>query len=211
MTPPEFQLEFTPYAEQAANGTGLQPGLFLAQWAVETAYASVFAGTYNLGNITRGGASQGFVNYGSYAQFVDAEILLLHDAVYAPVLASVGSTLGNQCIALGASPWDAGHYDDGGGPGSSLIATLPLFGMSSEQLGGDSEMLFLVQPQGSQAIYLVDPLSGAKRLISAAEWAIYGARGQTFVTLPQAEVDSIPDIKLGAPSAFPKGFTGTFS
>lgn len=130
MTPAQFQAAFTSYAEQAAAGTGLLPGLFLAQWAVETAYASSFAGTFNLGNITRGGSQFGFVNYGSYTQAVDAEILLLHDAPYAGVLAAAGADLGQQCIALGASPWDAGHYDNGGGPGSSLIATLPVFGMN---------------------------------------------------------------------------------
>ena len=135
MTPSAFRTYFQSYADQVAAGTGLSAGLFLAQWAVETAYASAFAGSYNLGNITRGGASNGFVNYGSYAQFVNAQILLLHDVPYEGVLASAGKSLAEQCVALGSSPWDAGHYNNGGGPGSSLIAVLPLFGFSAEQIG----------------------------------------------------------------------------
>ena len=136
MTPQQFQAAFQPYADEVAKGTGLSAGLFLAQWAVETAYASSFAGAFNLGNITRGGASNGFVNYGSYAQYAQAQILLLHDIPYEGVLAAAGKTLAEQCVALGASPWDAGHYNNGGGPGSSLIAVLPAFGLSAQSIGG---------------------------------------------------------------------------
>jgi hypothetical protein len=130
MTPQQFQTYYLPYAQTAAQGTGLSPYLFLAQWSVETAYAEAFAGSHNLGNITRGGAQNGFVNYGSYGEFVQAEILLLHDIPYEGVLASGGKSLYDQCVALGESPWDAGHYSNGSGPGSSLIAVLPLFGLT---------------------------------------------------------------------------------
>ena len=184
MTPQQFEQAFLPYAQQAASGTGLLPGLFLAQWADETAYASSFAGSFNLGNIERG-PGLGFVDYGSYAQFVNAEILLLHTPTYASVLAAAPKSLGDQCVALGNSPWDAGRYV-GNAPynyaGGALVALLPVFGLSAHQGG-----LF------------VDPHFLAQLIYMAALGRVYtGTEGDWLVAIIESNPADFTGATLGA-------------
>jgi hypothetical protein len=148
MTPQQFLDAYTNCAQQCAAGTGLEKLTLLAQWAFETGRLldpePGWAGApYNLGNI-RDASGTGFAQYASLDEFAQAAIWVFHNArpnlnlppsatnnYYWPVLAARGVTA--QIAALGASPWDAGHYDNGGGPGSALIPyarRLSMFPMS---------------------------------------------------------------------------------
>lgn len=205
MTPDNFRVAFQPYADQAAAGTGLSAELFLAQWAIETGYASSFAGWYNLGNISRGGASNGFVSYTSYAQFVNAEILLLHDIPYEGVLASAGKSIADQCKALGASPWDAGHYDNGGGPGSSLIAILPAFGLSAEQITGEP----MTQAEFDTLLQSNAEFQGIITVLNRIYYAL-GLDSPADVSTTKSSVLAALAPAAPAPAA-PKSVSGTFT
>jgi len=148
MTPQEFLAAYTPTAQQVAAGTGLEQLVLLAQWAFETGRLldpePGWAGApNNLGNI-RDAAGTGFAQYASLNEFAQAAIFVFNNArpnlnlppsptnnYYFAVLAARGVI--NQVTALGVSPWDAGHYDSGTGPGSALIPycrRLTLFPMS---------------------------------------------------------------------------------
>lgn len=117
MTPQGFVAAFLPTAQQVKSGTGLDEDTLLAQWALETAWGSVFAGKNNLGNIRCSPTT--FCDYASVADFARAAIDTFHNGLYEAVLATAGKSIETQIAALGASPWDAGHY--GNPAGSALI------------------------------------------------------------------------------------------
>jgi hypothetical protein len=115
MTPAEFLATYQPAARELARLTGLEPDLFLAQWAVETGWATSWAGApFNLGNIECGPGV--FCRYGSLPEFVAAENAVLHQPNFTGVLDSKNTDLIEQMHALGLSPWDAGHYMNAGDP-----------------------------------------------------------------------------------------------
>jgi hypothetical protein len=123
-----FEQSFGPVADAVAAGTGIDRTALLIQWAVETAYGQQINNQNNLGNIRCLHAGiWGFCQYGSLGEFAAEAIATWTwrggpGNPYAPVLATAGQPLEAQLRAIGASPWDAGHYDNGGGPGSSLLA-----------------------------------------------------------------------------------------
>jgi hypothetical protein len=117
MQPQDFVATYLTTAELVKAGTGLDEDTLLAQWALETAWGSVFAGANNLGNIRCSPTS--FCSYTSLGVFAQAAIQVFHNGLYAGVLATAGQSIEVQIAALGASPWDAGHY--GNPPGSALI------------------------------------------------------------------------------------------
>lgn len=122
MTPAEFQTYAGPTADAVAHGTGLDRVTLLAQWAVETACGAAINNQNNLGNIR---CLQGVPCVGGFSQFPTlgdfalAAIATFHNGYYPGVLATAGKSVETQIAALGASPWDAGHY--GNPPGSALI------------------------------------------------------------------------------------------
>lgn len=118
-----FFAEMAPYAVQASQATGLDARLILAQWANETANGSSTAWTnfFNPAGIGITDPSHTGANYNSIAGGVQAYINFVNDNPrYQAVKSAVGFDA--QAQALGASGWAAGGYNDGGGPGSSLIA-----------------------------------------------------------------------------------------
>jgi hypothetical protein len=128
MTPAAFVDRYLATAQQVVAGTGLDETTLLAQWALETAWGSVFAGTNNLGNIRCSPTT--FCNYPTLAVFAQAAVQTFHNGLYAGVLATAGKSIETQIAALGNSPWDAGHY--GNPPGSALIPFAQEIDMYSE-------------------------------------------------------------------------------
>jgi nucleoid-associated protein YgaU len=135
MTPQEFVDSFGALADKAAAATGLSRWLFLTQWAIESAWGSsaIAVDCHNLAGLKdtvdgRCGNSEfgQFATYDRFAEVFEWEILHAGSppgsgTYYAGLRAAAGASLDQQFIALGNSPWDAGHYEaQGRGPGSSL-------------------------------------------------------------------------------------------
>ena len=119
MTPDQFKATYEDLADQMTDQLGLDPSVILAQWAIETAWASQLVGN-NLANIRCSPTT--FCVYPTLEDFAADYIAVMRQPNMAVILASVGKTVFMQMRALGQSPWDAGHYTTGGNPpGSSLI------------------------------------------------------------------------------------------
>jgi len=105
MDPRAFAQLYQPYADVVSRGTGIDPGVLLAQWANETAWGSVVVGN-NLGNIRCSPTT--FCQYATLEDFSLACIATWQNGYYAAVLAAVGVEA--QLAAVCASPWSGGHY-----------------------------------------------------------------------------------------------------
>jgi cell wall-associated NlpC family hydrolase len=120
-----FVTQMTPWAQYASSQTGLDPNLILAQWGNETGWGSSHQWTANfnpagIGITSDAVAGQGF---GSVKGGVDAYVNFLKtNSNYNQLLQTKGAQA--QAVALGNSGWAAGKYDNGGGPGSSLLADM---------------------------------------------------------------------------------------
>lgn len=131
----QFEAAYGSVADDLASKTGLNRVLFLAQFALETGWGtSQLASHNNLAGIKYtgffGSDFGGFASYDSLNQFESDYIRVLSLPFYDNVRASRGQSVNAQMVALGNSPWDAGHYNNGGGPGSSLEAFAGDFGVS---------------------------------------------------------------------------------
>lgn len=131
-----------PYARQAHDATGWPVSMILAQWGLEQGWQTPSFTGYNFGNC--GGVPEepfvpGTAAPGSPATFAYADTpedglriyigvarLSYYDQVAAA--ASQGGPIA-AARALGASPWDAGHYTDHNAPGSSLIALMQTYNL----------------------------------------------------------------------------------
>lgn len=139
MTPGQFVATYAQLARQiAAHFPGLSSRVILAQWAVETGWGSSALAVYhhNLAGIrwygravqteqlggTTGKPGTGFAGYASLTGFAADYLYVIGLPYYAAVRSAVGDVA--QARALGASPWDAGHYTSGGEVGGSLLSAL---------------------------------------------------------------------------------------
>ena len=129
-----------PYAVQAHHALGWPTSVILAQWGLEHGWSVPDYTGYNWGN---SGAIEGYptvpgINVpGSPGAFAYAKTpqdglnIFLHVArlsyytAVAPAAMQGGANA--AAVALGQSPWDAGHYTHSGQPGSSLIAIMSDF------------------------------------------------------------------------------------
>ena len=121
-------------ADAVSRGTGINPTALLIQWAVETAFGSAVNNRNNPGNIRCVAlypCLNGFAQFPSVGDFQLTATSTWNNGYYGAVLvtASTGGSIDQQLVAIGESPWDAGHYNNGGGPGSSLLAIAPEFGV----------------------------------------------------------------------------------
>jgi hypothetical protein len=127
VTPAQFVAAYAGPADRVAQSSGISRWTVLTQWALETGWCASNSGcSYNnLAGITcHGGCpctSSGFCRYPDTFAFADDWVRVIHNGYYPGVLNSIGTTLRQQMTELGRSPWAASHYDNGGGPGSSLI------------------------------------------------------------------------------------------
>lgn len=148
MTPDAFVTAYYSYASNAFHRINVSPWVILAQWAVETGWGSShLASLHNLagirwygrpGQVAQVGGDQhangspvvgtGFASYRSIGAFVDDYVHVLGLPYYAKVRAlwqpsdTESGVIIPQCVALGRSPYDAGHYGGDAHPGSSLVA-----------------------------------------------------------------------------------------
>lgn len=124
MTPgaSSFVANFGSVADQVAAGTGLSRWALLVQWANETSLGTQIFNRNNLGNIRCSPTT--FCQYATLNDFANAAIATWHNGSYTAALATSGQTVHNQLLAIGASPWDAGHYGlaECGYAGCALVA-----------------------------------------------------------------------------------------
>lgn len=146
-----FVCALLPFARtaQANMLTGAHPvahpwavSLILAQWGVEQGWITPTYTGYNFGNVSAypgfpsvGGTgapgSPGAFSYGQTAeQGVDEYVTFAQMNYYAGVAAAYAGGPDAQATAMGQSPWDAAHYDSGGGPGSKLMSVLHTFNLA---------------------------------------------------------------------------------
>lgn len=126
MEPAAFFDKYLNAARAVRRATRLAPSVALAQWAVESGYESPeWVGYHNLAGITDGGPPN-FLRFDNVEHFLRVYVATLWNGYYNHVLAAaaLGFPAIEQARLLGESPWDAGHYDAGGGPGEKLIAIM---------------------------------------------------------------------------------------
>jgi hypothetical protein len=116
-------------AKKCKNETGIPVSVILAQWILETGAfkSNLFRYCYNLAGIKYHQAytnSNGFTCYPSLEAAADDWIRTIRLGYYDNVRRTASQTNVVEDIikALGESPWDAGHYNNGQGAGSSLQA-----------------------------------------------------------------------------------------
>lgn len=125
-----FVDEMAPYAVAAQNATGINANVILAQWGNETGWgtSSAFTKNFNPAGIGITSSSVSGQDYGSIEGGVQAYINFVNDnSRYQAVKAAGVNNPQAQAVAFGNSGWAAGKYDDGGGPGSSLVADMQSF------------------------------------------------------------------------------------
>lgn len=130
MSVQSFVDQMAPYALTAQNETGINANVILAQWANETANGTspAFVNDFNPAGIGITSASVSGQDYGSIAGGVQAYINFVNDnSRYQAVKAAGVNNPQAQAVALGNSGWAAGGYNNGGGPGSDLIAGMSSF------------------------------------------------------------------------------------
>jgi hypothetical protein len=116
ITPPDFASTYAPYADAVSHGTGIDAGVLLAQWGVETAWGNAINNLNNLGNIRCSPTT--FCQYATLDDFVLACIATWHNGFYGAVLAATGAPPADQIAAIGQSPWSGQHY--GSPPGQHI-------------------------------------------------------------------------------------------
>jgi cell wall-associated NlpC family hydrolase len=124
-----FVAQMAPWAQYASQQTGLDANLILSQWGNETGWGTSHQWTANFNPAGIGITSDAVQgqSFGSIQGGVQAYINFLNgNSRYGAVKAAKGAQA--QAIALGNSGWAAGKYDDGGGPGSSLLGNMAAIG-----------------------------------------------------------------------------------
>lgn len=131
-----------PYARQAHEATGWPVSMILAQWGLEQGWQTPAFTGYNFGNcgglanepFIPGTAAPGSPATFAYADtpedglrfYIHVSQLAYYDQI-APAARQGGPLAAAR--ALGASPWDAGHYTNKNDPGSSLIALMQQYNL----------------------------------------------------------------------------------
>ncbi len=138
-----------PYAVQAHQALGWPTSVIMAQWGLEHGWFVPDYTGYNWGNVSAiaGEPSVGGINVpGSPAAFAYARtpadgLRYFLSAARLPYYAGVAPAARQggadaAAVALGHSPWDAGHYTNIGQPGSSLLAIMRDFNFYRFDVGG---------------------------------------------------------------------------
>lgn len=125
-----------PYAFQAHQALGWQTSVILAQWGLEQGwYVPSYTG-YNWGNVglmpgvpsvpglNVPGSPSGFSYAATPADGERVYVMAARLPYYIPVTQAAPAGPDATAVALGNSPWDAGHYTNIGQPGSSLLAIM---------------------------------------------------------------------------------------
>lgn len=131
-----------PFARQAHDATGWPVSVILAQWGLEQGWRTPTFTGYNFGNcgglvgepFIPGTAVPGSPSTFAYADtpddglrfYIHVAHLPFYDQI-APAARKGGPVAAAR--ALGASPWDAGHYTDHNDPGSKLVALMQRYNL----------------------------------------------------------------------------------
>ena len=130
-----------PYARQAHQQTGWPTSVILAQWGLEQGWKIPGYTGFNWGNVAALPGQptvNGIAVPGSPAAFAYARtpqeglnyyVRVAHLSYYNGVRAAVSNGADACARALGASPWDAGHYTASGNPGSSLLSIMRVYNL----------------------------------------------------------------------------------
>ncbi len=129
-----------PYAAQAHQTLGWPLSVVLAQWGLEHGWSVPDAQGYNWGNTEY---APGCPYAGSRFCYADTPAEGLREYIYTAQLpwydgvrAAVPQGADATALALGESPWDAGHYGGADHPGSSLLAIMRSFNLYRFDVGG---------------------------------------------------------------------------
>ncbi len=160
--PPSFeQLFITNHVAQAARAaaeTGLWTSVVLAQWADETAWGTspAFVFGCNFAGVSPGGKIATYPSESAgLAAYVETMNLPFYDAVR--IAKSEGARV--QALALGYSPWAAGHYEAvGGGAGSALVAIIDSLNLTAYD--GAESSLNPQPPKEAPKMQCSDPVTG---------------------------------------------------
>lgn len=127
-----YMAKMMPYAQKAESGTGIPAAVIVEQWALESGNGTSQKARVNSnhGGIKRskyspsavGQDSGGFAIYSSIDGFVQDYVRVMNLSYYTKVRAA-GRTgdIVATIKALGASPYDAGHYLLNGVQGGKLL------------------------------------------------------------------------------------------
>lgn len=131
MDPSLFFPTALPWARIASRLTNVPVSVILAQWAVETGYGGPdWSPRNNPGNVGDTEAG-GQVVYPTLAAgvtaYVSTMLLPYYEAVRMWPAPWSDAEADASALALGKSPWAAGHYDAGTGPGSALLAVMSTY------------------------------------------------------------------------------------
>ena len=122
-----------PWAKTASEQTGIDANVILAQWGIETGWGTSYQWTqhYNPAGIGITSDSVQGQNYGSIGAGVAAYVNFVNNnSRYQAVKSAQGAQA--QAVAMGQSGWAASGYNNGGGPGSSLLATMGNLGVNAD-------------------------------------------------------------------------------
>ncbi len=121
-----------PYAQQAHQTLTWQTSVILAQWGLEHGWTVPDAQGYNWGNTeyAPGCPKPGRFCYApTPAEGLREYIYTAQLPWYKPVGNAVPQGADATAVALGRSPWDAGHYTGDGQPGDSLLGLMHEFNL----------------------------------------------------------------------------------
>lgn len=130
-----------PYARQAHNATGWPTSVILAQWGLEQGWRIPGYTGFNWGNVAalpgeptvNGIAVPGSPAAFAYAHTPDQGLSYYIRVARLSFYTGVGQAAQDgpdaAARALGASPWDAGHYTAIGSPGSSLLSLMRVYNL----------------------------------------------------------------------------------
>jgi len=174
----DFFNQYSPYIQSAASQSGVSSETIAAQWANESGYgkSKLAVDSHNLAGIKYSPHSttakripgSDFAAYDSYADFVTDYVRVLNLPYYDKVRAA-GTDTQAATKALGESPWDAGHYNNGSGPGSKLFSIL---GSGTKMPTQSSSGNNLPQsPANAQQVGLWQDLGKARDFLTPDWWS----------------------------------------
>lgn len=205
-----FTADYGWVADLVAGGTGIDRTALLIQWAVETAFGTEVNNRNNLGNIrclVEYPCSGGFTQFPNLPAFASAAVATWRNGYYPDVLAAAGQPLDVQLRAIGASPWDAGHYNDGGGPGSSLLAIMPEFSAPAPApvVRGGNRMGYYSKSTRSLDTFDAEGYHGTPGPYPARDWWLSGRTYGGAVPPSIVYYDSTGTAHPVAPNVDPSG------
>ena len=131
-----------PYARQAHDATGWPVSMILAQWGLEQGWQTPTFTGYNFGNcgglhdepFIPGTTVPGSPSTFAYADDPEDGLRFYVHVAGLPYYGKIAPAARDggpiaAAKALGASPWDAGHYTATNDPGSSLIALMQRYNL----------------------------------------------------------------------------------